>query len=509
MNWALVIIFGVLVVALLLGLQARRGREMDLEQWSVGGRGFGTIFVFLLLAGEIYTTFTFLGGSGWAYGKGAPALYILCYGALAYTLSYWLLPAIWRYGKEHGLVSQSDFFSTKYRSPYLGVLVSVVGVIAMIPYLVLQLKGLGIIVSLASYGSISSTAAIWIVTVALTAYVMVSGIHGSAWTAVLKDIMILGVAIFLGVYLPIHYYGNVTNMFHAIDRAKPGFLALPDSGLSVSWFISTVLLTAFGFYMWPQFFGATFSAQNERVFRRNAIFLPLYQLVLLFIFFVGFAAILQVPGLVGPDADLSLLKLSEATFDPWVVGIIGAAGALTALVPGSMLLMSAATLLANNVYRVFVPAASMKQVTSIARYLVPILALVALLFTFRGGDTIVALLLMGYALVTQLFPALVASLPRHPVATKEAVACGIIAGVLTVAYITISGSTVATLIPALPQWAKDLNVGIVALIINVVVLAIVTLFTRASTAETAPAGSAARTATVRADNTPADQRRGA
>ena len=44
------------------------------------------------MAGEIYTTFTFLGGSGWAYGKGAPAFYILCYGAIAYSLSYFLLP---------------------------------------------------------------------------------------------------------------------------------------------------------------------------------------------------------------------------------------------------------------------------------------------------------------------------------------------------------------------------------------------------------------------------------
>jgi hypothetical protein len=27
---------------------------MDLEQWTAGGRGFGAIFVFLLMAGEIY-----------------------------------------------------------------------------------------------------------------------------------------------------------------------------------------------------------------------------------------------------------------------------------------------------------------------------------------------------------------------------------------------------------------------------------------------------------------------
>src|ERR671926_1921477 len=122
MNLALLIIFAFLVLAIYLGIRARRGKDMDLEQWSVGGRGFGTIFVFLLTAGEIYTTFTFLGGSGWAYGKGGPTFYILCYATLAYSMSYFLLPAIWRYATEHGLVSQADFFEHKYDSPTLGVL---------------------------------------------------------------------------------------------------------------------------------------------------------------------------------------------------------------------------------------------------------------------------------------------------------------------------------------------------------------------------------------------------
>ena len=38
MNSALVIIFAVILLALLLGLRASRGRDMNLEQWSVGGR---------------------------------------------------------------------------------------------------------------------------------------------------------------------------------------------------------------------------------------------------------------------------------------------------------------------------------------------------------------------------------------------------------------------------------------------------------------------------------------
>src|SRR5512138_2904190 len=127
---------------------------MSLENWAVGGREFGTIFVFLLMAGEIYTTFTFLGASGWAYGNGAPAFYIPAYGAVAYAISYFLLPPIWRYATEHRLLSQADFFVSKYRSKSLGIVVSL-SIAALLPYLVLQMKGLGIIISEASYGAIS------------------------------------------------------------------------------------------------------------------------------------------------------------------------------------------------------------------------------------------------------------------------------------------------------------------------------------------------------------------
>ena len=158
MNGALAGIAAAAALALALGFLARRGRRMGLAQWTVAGRGFGTPLVFLLMAGEIYTTFTFLGGSGFAYGRGGPAYYILCYGTLAYVLSYFLLPPIWRYARDNELYSQSDFFVRKYDSPALGVLVALVGIVALVPYLVLQFKGLGIIVEAAGYGAIAADA---------------------------------------------------------------------------------------------------------------------------------------------------------------------------------------------------------------------------------------------------------------------------------------------------------------------------------------------------------------
>ena len=479
MSSALAIIVAVTLFALYLGVRARRGHDMSLEQWTVGGRSFGTAFVFLLMAGEIYTTFTFLGGSGFAYGKGAPVYYILAYGTLAYVLSYWMLPPVWRFAKTHRVVSQPHFFTRKYDSAPLGVLVAVVDVAALIPYLVLQLKGLGIIVSTASYGAISSSAAIWIGAAVVTIYVIVSGVRGSAWNSVVKDMLILGIVLFLGIYLPMHYYGGLGQMFHAIDVARPGFLTFPEKGSSVTWFQSTVLLTALGFFMWPHTFGSVFTAKDERIFRRNAIVLPLYQLILLFVFFVGFAAALKVPGLKGGDIDLSLFKLSLQTFDPWFVGVIGAAGILTALVPGSMILTTASTLLANDIYRGLVQRnASDETVAKLARVFVPVVAVVAVLFTLHGGETIVALLLMGYSFVTQLFPAVICSLAPRNRATKQGAFCGILAGVAVVAVTTIFKMSVGQLMPFLPDALKDVNIGFIALAVNVVVFVVVSAVTQ-------------------------------
>lgn len=471
MNVALLLIGATFAGAVVLGLAASRGRDMKLEQWSVGGRGFGALLVFLLMAGEIYTTFTLLGGSGWAYGKGAPAFYIICYGALAYVMSYWLLPPIWRHATRHRLLSQADFWAHKYRSPALGGLVALVGVVAMVPYLVLQLKGLGIIVSEASYGSVGATTAAVLGTGALVAYVTVSGIHGSALTALVKDVMILVVVVGLGLWLPWSLHGGIGEMFTRLEAAHPGLLVLPTRGLSPSWFASTVVLTALGFYLWPHTFASTFASRSADALRRNATFMPLYQLVLLFVFFTGFAALLAVPGLEGADADLALLRVVKQALPAWAVGLVGAAGVLTALVPGSMILMAAATLLANTGYRALHPDASDARLARVAKWCVPAVALVALWFTLRGGATIVALLLMGYAFVTQLFPSLLMSLwAPGPRVSAAAAAAGIITGVGTVAALTLTGATVASLAPALPGAVQDLNVGVIALALNVAVM---------------------------------------
>src|SRR5690348_17978994 len=127
-STALLIILAIVGLGSFIGFRAGASRKMDLEQWTVAGRGFGVVLVYLLMAGEVYTTFSFLGVSGWAYSRGGPTLYILAYITLAYVVSFFILPQIWEVGQKHGLQTESDFFRMRYGNEYLAAFVCVVGV---------------------------------------------------------------------------------------------------------------------------------------------------------------------------------------------------------------------------------------------------------------------------------------------------------------------------------------------------------------------------------------------
>ncbi|HEV2698492.1 MAG TPA: sodium:solute symporter family protein, partial [Terriglobales bacterium] len=275
---ALSVTAGIVGVASVVGFYAGARHKMDLEQWTVGGRGFGLLLVWLLMAGEVYTTFTFLGASGWAYSRGGPALYILAYMPLAYVVSFFILPPIWEVGRKYRLQTQADFFQLRYGSKTLSAFVALVGVVFIIPYLQLQLVGLGIIVEVSSFGGIHRAPAMIIAFAIVAAFVFTSGVRGVAWVSVIKDFLLLFAAVFIGIAVPYLYFGGIGKMFAAVIHARPTHLVMPGTtkNLGHSWYISTVLLTSFGFYMWPQAFGSSFTAKSGDTLRRNAVVMPLY-----------------------------------------------------------------------------------------------------------------------------------------------------------------------------------------------------------------------------------------
>ncbi len=274
--------------------------------------------------------------------------------------------------------------------------------------------------------------------VLLAAFIFASGVRAVAWVSVMKDVLMVFAAVSIGIGIPYIHYGGIGPMFAALARARPAHLTMPGAtaNLGHTWYISTVLLTSLGFYMWPHAFAAAFTAKSADTLRRNAVVMPLYTITLAFVFFVGFAAVLVVPGL--PNGDLSLLTIVRKSFPAWFLGVIGGAGALTAMVPAAIFILTAATLFAKNLYRpIFAPAMTDDQVAKVARATVIVLSLISLYLAIYSSTTLVSLLLLGYAGITQFFPGVVLGLYWKRI-TMPGVFAGMIAGVATVAYLILS-----------------------------------------------------------------------
>ena len=464
---AMTIIFASIFLGAVTGIYAGFHHTMNLEQWTVGGRGFGVVFVWLLMAGEVYTTFSFLGASGWVYSRGGPTLYVIAYITLCYVISFFILPDIWEVGRQYSLHTQADFFRQRYGSTALSSLVAVIGVAFIIPYLQLQLTGLGIIVQVASFDGIRRSLAITIAFVIVAGFVLSSGVRAVAWVSVIKDSLMLFAAFAVGIGVPYHYFGGIRPMFRALIQAKASHLTMPGSTSTMghTWYITTVLLTSMGFYMWPQAFGSVFTARSGDTLRRNAVVMPLYSITLPLLFLVGFAAILVLPGL--KNGDLALLDAVRGAFSPWFLGVVGGAGALTAMVPAAIQILTAGTLIAKNFVRpLFAPSMTDDAVARLAKVMVVVISALATYFAIYSSTTLVGLLLFAYSGVTQFFPGVVLGL-----LWRRANAWGAAAGIVTGVALSVLLTT--TKHDPLFGW----NAGFLALCLNTAVTAFVSLIT--------------------------------
>lgn len=99
------------------GGAAGAGPDRDLADWSVGGRSLGLILTLVLMAGETYTSLSYLGLAGWSYTNGISALYVAAYLSVGMSISYLVGPLLWNYAREHNLLNISDIVAHRFGSP--------------------------------------------------------------------------------------------------------------------------------------------------------------------------------------------------------------------------------------------------------------------------------------------------------------------------------------------------------------------------------------------------------
>ncbi|MFD9407760.1 sodium:solute symporter [Streptomyces sp. NPDC059989] len=463
-----------MVATVALGLLAVRGRGGGgggLAEWSVGGRSLGTVFIWVLMAGEGYTSFSYLGAAGWGYNYGAPVMYVVAYMSCGYAVGYVVGPMLWDYARRHGLVGITDMVAHRYRRPWLGAAVAVLATVFLLPYIQLQITGMGVVVSTVTYGAVSLEWAYFVAFAVTTGFVVVSGLRGSAWVSVLKDVLVIGTLGFLAGYVPVHYFGGYGELFDRLAEEKPQWLTLPGHGsgadgrgeLGTAWFASTSVLNALTVVIFPTTVAGYLGARSADALRRNSILLPAYNVLLFVPMLLGMAALFVVPGLAGADSNLALLKLVVDSLPAWAVGVVGVAAALSSIVPMAVFMLVIGTMWGRSVLSLLPRWRSGERQKGASQAVVVAAGSVALVMTYVAPNTLVRLSLVSYEGMAQLVPMLLLGLVWRRLTAAGAVS-GLIAGVGLVCGLVFTGND--------PVWG--LNAGMVALVVNLAVALAVT-----------------------------------
>jgi SSS family solute:Na+ symporter len=471
---------------------------MQLSEWGLGGRGFGTFVSWFLLGGDIYTAYTFIAVPALVYATGAAGFYALSYTIMVFPIVFIFGPRLWSVARARGYVSPGEFARGRFGSQGLGLAIAATGILATMPYIALQLVGIEAVLTVLGIGGtghgITRDLPLIIAFAVVALYTYLAGLRAPALIAFVKDSLIYVTVIVAILYIPgrlggwAHIFGVAQDHLTSVNPAtgKPfGNIVVMPAG---EWaYASLALGSALALFVYPHAVTGVYAAKRRDVIRRQAAMLPVYSLVLGLIALFGYLA-RAVPAVNagvkagGSNPQLSVPLLFEHMFPSWFAGVGDAAIIIGALVPAAVMSIAAANLFTRSIYKELIrPYAGPAEEIRVARIASLLMKVGALGFVLALNKTFsINLQLLGGIWVLQTFPAVVIGLYTrwfHRFALIVGWAVAMAYGTVE-AYRTSSSVQSHFASSSVPLFGHLTYIAIVALVLNVAVAALLTVIFR-------------------------------
>ncbi len=436
-----------IVVLAFLGVRARRARRGEsLADFYLAGRGLGGVVLLFTLYATQYSGNTLVGYPGEAYRTGFP--WVMSVGfMLAIVVAYLLIaPGLRRASEIHGFVTPGDWLDHRFGSPRLTLAANLVLTAAITNYLLAQLMAMGHVVEGLSGGAVPYATGVVVLAAAILGYELLGGLRAVAWTDCLQ-----------GVLLAVGLFGLLAAAFLSGDGPgaaaewmaahQPEKVFAPGGAVMVGW-ASTILLIGFSGAVYPQAIQRIFAARSTGSLRRALAalaFLPF--LTTLPVFLVGILAIPRLAGLGGAAADqvLPALLRGFAADSGWlfalsVITVVGVVAAIMSTADSVLLTLS------SMVAKDFVAPALRRggrapaeaRVTRIGRRVSLGVMAVLTAVALTPRISLWGLLELKMELLVQAAPAFFLGITWRRL-RADAALCGLIAGTLLAAGLTLAG----------------------------------------------------------------------
>jgi Na+/proline symporter/signal transduction histidine kinase len=433
-------------------------------------------YIYALSLAVYCTAWTFFGSVGRATTTGIEFLYIYLGPTLMAPLFWILLRKIIRISKTQRITSIADFISTRYgKNVSLGVVVTLLSVIGIIPYIAIQLKAISTSIDIvtSSTHEITNTFNVFsdntfYIAILLSAFVILFGtrsvdatekhegmVAAIAFESIIKIIAFTVVGVFVTYFL-FNGFGEVLKKSAELPTFQKLFV-VQDNKMYIQMFSMMILSMLAVLFLPRQFQISVVENVQEKHLNKAMWLFPLYLLLInIFVVPIAFGGSIVFSG-QNLNADTYVLALPIKAHQPWLIMMvyIGGFSAASSMIIVETIALS--TMISNHIVMpllLFLSSFSKWNlerffrliIISSRRISIVVIILMAYLYdrTVAEKYSLVSIGLVSFTAVAQFAPAVILGIYWKQ-ANKNAALIGILIGfaiwfyTLVVPYIVGAG----------------------------------------------------------------------
>jgi Na+/proline symporter/signal transduction histidine kinase/CheY-like chemotaxis protein len=392
------------------------------------------------------TSWTFFGSVGLAARNGYEFIAVYIGPVLMFTLFYPLVLKVVTLAKAQNISSVADFLGARFgKDGRVAALVCLISLIAMVPYIALQLKAVSTSLHVMMPQFEGDLALL--VTLIMATFAALFGTkqtdateHQDGLMAAIALESVIKIIAFLvvGFYISYVVFKGPSDIFTQVTALN----LMPKMPVNNSNFIAIAVLGFTSFLLLPRIFHvAVVENRSEAELKRSRWLFPLYiVLINLFVIPLALAGLLSFP-MGSVDSDMMMIALPMQAGLPLItlIAFIGGLSAATAMVIMASIALS--IMISNDVllpallnFRVRPKRDMAKTVLQMRRAVIFIVLMMAYIYYLMAGSHQLASIgLLSFAAIAQLFPAFIAGLFWRGANARGALT-GMTIGLLTWVY---------------------------------------------------------------------------
>ncbi len=388
---------------------SKRFLRTDAKDFYTASGRFGTALASLSYAATTYSAFMFIGLVGMAYATGIGTLgFELVYFVGTLFLLYYIAPKYWSLNKKYGYVTPAEVLSARYGSGGVGVAVTLLSLVALIPYSASQVIGVAVASEGASNGAVPFTTAVLIAIVIALLWAVIAGIWSVGLTDVFQGLVMICTGVIIVCFVYWQGFGQ-----HPLDLAAIGSMSyVPSSTWTFANFVNMTLPWFFFAITNPQAVQRLFAPKTKGALRGMITWFGVYGLAFtVLVTLLGLMLRIMATdgsGLFPLIADRDAVTPTLLSMLPaWlsVIGLVAVIAASVSTIDGIILTLSSMTV--RDILKRYAKQVTQKAEVAVARLTIIVMAVACTIFALSRPGFIVDLAVLSSSLLLPQVPVVI------------------------------------------------------------------------------------------------------